>query len=67
MWSLDEIRSNLSHLVYVLLRKVPFLYSGFLAMKMRKSLVLMENKAIGTCFKKEKRSYEVSRPRKASL
>jgi len=50
MLNLDQIGSNWPHLAYINV----FLIFKSLVKKMRKSIVLMEKKVMGTCFKEEK-------------
>ena len=54
MLDLDEKLSNLSSLMHIMLYKWFFLSLGVLAKNMRKSLVLMEKKAMGMCFEEKK-------------
>ena len=65
MLGIDEIGSNLPPMDCILLRKLFSLVLIVFAQKTRKSLVLMERKAIGMSFEEEKRSDEVPGARKA--
>ena len=67
MLSLDEIGSNLPHSVRILLIKWFFLFSGALTKNIRKSIVLIERKAVGTSFEEQKRFNEVLSARKARV